>query len=139
VLACGACSYSGRNFVAAPNATRLPACLDVSIQRITDPAATGPVLAFAIANRCEHRVPVDFARMAVEGRDAAGASIAVAAQDPRHEIRPGTLVARFAISENIEFRAASDADDARLAQLCVDPAPLEGGTGQWICVPARVP
>jgi hypothetical protein len=105
-------------------ATRLPSCLDIHIEPITDPAAVGPVLSFNIGNRCDHRMWVDFSQIEVEGRDAEGQIVVVAAQDPRLEIQPGWVPARWFIRENLEFRPVPPAE-APLAELCVDPSRLE--------------
>ena len=83
-------------------------CLDVSVERRTD-FPIGPVLAYQFANRCDRPTTVDLAAIAVVGRDAGGAEVALRAYDPRAELHPVTLdarnVARIAMDRKADARA----------------------------------
>lgn len=104
-------------------------CVDVAVDRGADAAARGPVLAIAMANRCDHATRVDVSALRVVGRLGGGGAVRLAPFDPRDEIRPALLDARSVARETIEYRAPA----ADLEALCVEldglapgPAPQGG-------------
>jgi len=103
-------------------------CLDVSVERRTD-FPIGPVLGYQFANRCDHPTTVDLGSIAVVGRDAGGAEVALRAYDPRSELHPVTLDARDVGAESLAYPSTRG-----IAQVCVDVATFAPSRpAQWMC------
>lgn len=106
-------------------------CLDVAIHRRAD-GALGPVLGFQFANRCDHPVLVDFAAMAVTGRDAHGEAVSLPPYDPHREVRPVMLDGRKVGDEALLYVA-----DHTLPEVCIDAAALvHQAPASWQCFAA---
>jgi hypothetical protein len=109
-------------------------CLDVSVERRSD-FPIGPVLAYQFANRCDRPTTVDLAAIAVVGRDAAGAEVALRAYDPRAELHPVTLDARNVGVESLAYPV-----NRAMAQVCVDVATLAPAQPpRWLCFGSAPP
>jgi hypothetical protein len=126
------CAYKPGSFASGQN--RFPGqratvgCLDVAVERRTD-FPIGPVLGYQFANRCDHPTTVDLGSLAVVGRDAAGAEIALRAYDPHAELHPVTLEARNIGAESLAYPAGR-----AIAQICVDVATLaHERPAHWFC------
>jgi hypothetical protein len=135
VLTCAlvGCAYQPGSFVhntkefAGSRAT--VGCLDISVERRLD-MDEAAVLAYQFGNRCDHRVAIDLARLAVIGRDVDGTETRLAPYDPRSELVPLELDARFAGGEALAYPASGRA----LEYVCVDLATLaRTGTPLWSC------
>lgn len=78
-------------------------CLDIAVERRAD-HALGPVLGYQFANRCDRAAPIDLGAVAVIGRDAQGADVALRPYDPQGEIRRAALDGRSAGAEAVIYR-----------------------------------
>jgi hypothetical protein len=94
------------------------ACLDLAVQVGRDETVTGPVVAYALGNRCDHDVEVDLGSARVVARDAVGRDLQLSAFDPRHEIRALPLPALFTGEAHIEYNG--DFAEKLLVQICID-------------------
>ena len=104
-------------------------CLDVAVERRAD-LSIGPVLAYQLANRCDHLTMVDLGAVAVVGRNAQGAEVALRPYDPRAELHPVALDGRNVGGEALAYPA-----DRAISQICVDVAKLvHQGAPQWLCL-----
>jgi hypothetical protein len=126
------CAYKPGSFASGqsgfPGQHATVACLDVAVERRTD-FPIGPVLGYQFANRCDHPTTVDLGSVAVVGRDAAGAEVALRAYDPRAELHPVTLEARNVGAESLAYPA-----NHAIAQVCVDVASFAHvRPEQWLC------
>lgn len=126
------CAYKPGSFTLGvnefPGQRATVGCLDVAVERRTD-FPIGPVLGYQFANRCDHPTTVDLASIAVIGRDAGGAEVALRAYDPRSELHPVTLDARNVGAESLAYPATRG-----MTQVCVDVATLASSRlSQWLC------
>ena len=126
------CAYKPGSFASGekgfPGQRITVGCFDVAVERRTD-LPIGPVLGYQFANLCDHPTTVDLGSVAVVGRDAAGAEIALHAYDPRAELHPVTIDARNIGTESLAYPA-----NRAIAQVCVDVASFARvGPGQWLC------
>jgi len=126
------CAYKPGSFTwgvnAFPGQRATVGCLDVAVERRTD-FPIGPVIGYQFANRCDHPTRVDLGSIAVVGRDAGGAEVALRAYDPHAELRAVTLDARNIGTESLAYPATH-----AMAQVCVDVASLERSRpAQWLC------
>jgi hypothetical protein len=104
-------------------------CLDVAVERRPD-LPIGPVLDYQFANRCDRPTTIDLAAVAVVGRGADGADIALRPYDPHAELRPVPLDGRNTGAEQLAYPARGP-----IAQVCVDVATLAGDPrSQWLCL-----
>ncbi|HEX3758817.1 MAG TPA: hypothetical protein VHW23_08935 [Kofleriaceae bacterium] len=113
-------------------------CLDIAVERRAD-HAIGPVLGYQFANRCDRAAPVDLAAVAVIGRDAQGADVALRPYDPRGEIHPAALDGRSAGAEAVVYgvpgRIPGHATRAApIREVCADAAALgDAAPPHWLC------
>ena len=106
-------------------------CIDLAVARTHDARATGPVVEYSFGNRCLHAVVVDLAAVRVVERGAPGVEMPLVAYDPRHEIVPLRLDARWRGDERIEYRGGDGG-----GAVCVEVSGLDRSTPQaptWIC------
>jgi hypothetical protein len=104
-------------------------CLDVAIERRTD-SVTGSVLAYDLANRCDHALVVNLHDVSVVAKTTDG-EVAMIPYDPEHELRAKALDGRSVGAETIEYRLERD---AQLLAVCVDTASLiVRATPRWEC------
>ena len=110
-------------------------CVDVAIQRRADHAG-GPVLAYAVGNRCEyHEIEIDLKHASLIAKTALG-DASVTPYDPDREIRPLPLDGRSVGGEAIEYTVASAGAEVRA--ICVDAASIvESATSEWQCFSSR--
>src|SRR5438128_2718082 len=77
------CSYQAGSFRdhtgAWPGTSATVGCIDVAVANADEAGVTGSVVAYAIGNRCEHRVVVDLTAVRVVARDIDGREVAQAA------------------------------------------------------------
>jgi len=103
-------------------------CLDLAIDRRPD-GPIGAVLAYDLANRCDHAIRIDLGAVAVVGRTSAG-NVQLVPFDPYRELRPRWLDGRAVGRETIEYRA----DEPIAARdLCVDAGGLVAAAPYWQC------
>jgi hypothetical protein len=132
------CAYKPGSFTSGdshfPGQRATIGCLDLAVERRTD-FPIGPVLGYHFANRCDHPTTVDLGALAVVGRDAQGAEIALHAYDPRAELRPVTLEARNLGAESLAYPAHE-----AMAQVCVDVSTFARAQPvRWLCFAAAAP
>jgi hypothetical protein len=96
-------------------------CLDVAIAGEWPTAASGPVLAVSLGNRCEHALHVDLRELHV----ATPAGGLLALYDPDHEIVPTTMVARSHGRVELEYHPRTRVES--LARLEVELGALVAG------------
>jgi len=133
VCAVDACAYQPGSFASAhqafSGARATVGCLDVAVERRGD-LPIGPVLGYQFANRCDHAMPIDLAAVAVVGRDASGAELALRPYDPRAELHAVALDGRSAGGEALAYPASR-----AMPQVCVDVATLvRGEPARWLCL-----
>jgi hypothetical protein len=138
LCALAACGYQPGSFAAPHRAfagTRATVgCFDVAVERRPD-LPIGPVLGYALANRCDRVATVDLAALAVVGRDAAGTEVVLQPYDPHAELRRVALDGRSAGGEALAYRAAG-----AMPQVCVDVATLDHqATPRWLCFGSTAP
>jgi len=146
----GAFSYSQDRF---PGQRATVGCLDISVERRAD-LPIGPVLGYHFANRCDHAAVVDLGSVAVVGRTAEGAELALRPYDPRAELRAVALDGRNAGAESLVYpvaaggaspsvtgpagsRSISLAIPPSMAQVCADVATLVHQAPSQCRVPAQ--
>lgn len=131
-----ACAYAPGSFSSYPSsfpgARATVGCLDVAATLTGGTLQQGPVVQYAVGNRCDQVTIVDFS--AVHARSAAGPSLGppMVPFDPRRELRPLPMEARSVITEQIEYRHAAPAAGHG---LCVDVGGLNGPatSERWLC------
>ena len=135
MLAAG-CSYHAGSFRdragAWPGTTTTVGCIDVAVATADEAGIAGSVVAYAIGNRCAHRVVVDLGAVRAVARDIDGREVTLAAYDPRGELRPLPLNANWSGRARIAYRG----DDATVTSICVDVGGIDRSavTGdRWIC------
>lgn len=135
VLCCAlaGCAYKPGSFAYSDQAfagTRASVgCLDVAVQRRPD-LPIGSVLAYEFANRCDHAVPIDLARVRVRGRTMQGVEVDLRPYDPRGELKVVELDGRTGGHEALAYPA-----DRLIPQVCVDVATLAGApSARWLCL-----
>jgi len=126
------CAYKPGSFASGqngfPGQRATVGCLDVAVERRTD-FPIGPVLGYQFANRCDHPTTVDLGSLAVVGRDAAGAEVALRAYDPRAELHPVSIEARNIGAESLAYPVGQ-----AIAQICVDVATFgQERPAHWLC------
>src|SRR3989442_11745414 len=91
LLVLPACAYSAGSLRDVggswPGVRATQGCVDIAVARGDRDDASGPVVRYAIGNRCESRVDVDLATAHVVARDPSGRDIELAPVDPRGELR----------------------------------------------------
>jgi hypothetical protein len=125
--ACACCAYrQGRyrdlNIQGEWAGERLAlACLEVAIEHVHDDVAPDPVIALHFGNRCDHSVVVDLGAVRVTA-GAPREELVLAPHDPRHELAPHSLPARFTGGETIAYEPSG-----ATGRVCVDVSALERG------------
>lgn len=99
-------------------------CLDVALSLEYDARVRGPVLGYALGNRCDRAVAVDLAAVRVRGVTTEGRVVSLPPYDPGAELRPLWLEVRSATREVIEYVPP---DGAAVARVCVDASAVDGG------------
>lgn len=93
----------------------------------------GAVVAYEFGNRCDRSVVLDLATVRVVGRDADGHERPLSAFDPREEIRPMPLAARWFGDEQIAY---NDAATSPIVTVCVDIGGIDTSqprAERWVC------
>ncbi len=106
-------------------------CLDLAVAQIERPEAPGTVVQYTFGNRCDHRVGVDLATVSARGTTASGAQIPLVAFDPRGELRPIEMIARWGGRERIAYRGAEP-----VVAVCVDVGGVDQTIARrenWVC------
>ena len=120
LLPLAACSYhpgTYRDWTGAFAGTRREvACVELAIAVDRSSAAEGPVVVYSFGNRCSRSVVIDLRAIRVEAADGH----VLAPYDPRGEIVPTRLPARWSGSEHIEYEGAP-------GEVCVDAGSLVVG------------
>ena len=105
-------------------------CLDVAIERRAALIEGKTVIAYDFGNGCDHPAVVDLAAVGIVGRTRDGREVALAAFDPKHELRPVRLDGR-----SVGYEAIAYSSDGALAQVCVDAASIaQQGPARWVCL-----
>jgi len=132
----GACAYQPGSFSTPRGAFAgeylTVDCLDLAIER--RPALPGgqQVVGYEFGNRCDHGTVVDLAAANVVGRTERGAWVALAAYDPRREVRALRLDGRASGHEALAYGSAP-----ALAAVCVDAAAIaHASPPRWLCFEA---
>ena len=126
----GSFSYAPHEF---PGQRATVGCLDIAIERRAD-LAIGPVLSYQFANRCDRAAVIDLAAVAVIGRSAQGAEVALRPFDPRGELQPAALDGRTVGTEALVYPA-----DRAMPQICADAAAVgRAAPARWLCFGAPV-
>src|SRR5258706_2436290 len=132
---CAGCAYHPGSFDALtgvfPHTRDTVGCVDIGVGcGRTD---HGAVVAYAFGNRCDRSVVLDLATVRVVGRDADGHERPLAVFDPREEIRPLPLAARWFGEEQIAY---NDAETAPIVTVCVDIGGIDASQARaerWVC------
>ena len=131
-----ACSYHAGSFRdhtgTWPGTTATVGCIDVAVAAGDEPGVSGSVVAYAVGNRCDHRVVVDLTAVRTVARDITGREVTLAAYDPRGELRPLPLNAMWSERARIAYRG----NDAAVVSICVDVGGIDrsvAATESWIC------
>ena len=132
-LIAGACAYKPDSFTYAEERFRgryiTIDCLDLAIERKPIAPRGRVVLAYAFGNRCDQPAVVDLSSVRIVGRSADGTPIALAAHDPRRQIRPARLDGRSVGRESIVYARAVAVHD-----VCLDVAAIAHvSPSQWLC------
>jgi hypothetical protein len=142
LLAAGCYHYTPGSFADVkpwPGAHVVLPCLDLAVDVRRDEQATGPVVGYSFANRCDHDAIVDLPSARVVARDARGRELRLAAYDPRAELRALAVPARIAGAEHIEYNG--DFAERELVQVCVDVGAIDRSgatTERWVCSADRL-
>lgn len=133
-----ACSYHAGSFRDPqrvwPGVGTTLGCVDVAVGNGADPEVAGPILAYGVGNRCDDRVVVDLTALRVIARGVDGGEAALVADDPRGELHPQPLAARWSGRIQIAYRGAGTAP---IASICVDVGRIDRTIApreRWICV-----
>lgn len=121
-----------------PSTRATTSCLDLALARRDRPDVADTVIAYRIGNRCERKVVVDLASVLVIGRDRDGNQHALAAVDPRHELRPIELHALWSGTADIAYAAG----DTPLESVCLDISRIDHehiGEARWMCIAKETP
>jgi hypothetical protein len=129
------CAYHPGSFTSLagdfPHTRTTVGCVDVGVGfGRTD---HGAVVAYEFGNRCDRNITLDLATVHVVGRDADGHERPLVAFDPREEIRPLPLAARWWGEEQIAY---TDAESTPLVAVCVEIGGLDASrprAEQWVC------
>ncbi len=141
LLLLAACGYRGGTFRdpmgSFGDTQRTIGCLDVGVQVHHDVHATGPVLAYAFGNRCDHAARVDLGAVVVTGRTDDGDEIALVPFDPDAELRPAAIDGRRTGREAIEYWGGN----GHVRMICADLARVDGTErdAQVVCFDVGVP
>jgi hypothetical protein len=93
----------------------------------------GAVVAYELGNRCDRSVVLDLATVRVVGRDADGRERPLSPFDPRDEIHPVPLPARWWGGEQIAY---NDTETTPLVTVCVDVGGIDASqprAERWVC------
>ncbi len=108
-------------------------CLDVAVTLTEDDVVHDAIISYEFGNRCFHETIVDLGSVHVVATTADGTQVALAALDPRNEIKPMQLDAWTAGDERIAYRSS---DVVEPTSLCVDLGRLDASQPtdpQWRC------
>jgi hypothetical protein len=147
ILAVAACSYHPGSFadLRGPFAGTVQTigCIDLAVGPGQDANVEDPIVAYGFGNRCRHSVTLDLASVRVVARDAAGRERDLVAYDPRGEIRPTPIEARWSGREQIEYVEPAGPLDSRpggdprsIVSVCVDVGGVDATvprTERWVC------
>ncbi len=138
-LIVGACAYQADSFTYAEQRFRgqhvTIDCLDLAIERRPVAVRGRVVLAYEFGNRCDQPAVVDLSSVRIVGRATDGATIELAAYDPRRQIRPARLDGRSVGREAIAYSSTVVVRD-----VCLDAAAIaHASPSQWICFGAVRP
>jgi hypothetical protein len=119
-----ACGYRSGSYrfigVDFPTTARHTAgCLDVGIGPHHGSRDFAPVVVYALGNRCDRDIDVDFSAAQVYGETAAGERIPLVARDPRREIGPRTIAASWSGRAAIEYMPAQRGARPVFVAVCV--------------------
>ena len=103
-------------------------CLDVAIDRRPD-GPLGAVLAYDLANRCDHAIRVDLSAVPVVGRTTSG-NVQLVPYDPLRELHARWLDGRAVGRATIEYRSE---EPIAARDLCVDAGGLVSAPPYWQC------
>src|SRR5262249_44714816 len=106
-------------------------CVDLAVAQVERPDAPGTVVQYTFGNRCDHRVGVDLATVSARGRTASGVELPLTAFDPRGELRPLDMIARWAGRELSAYRGAEP-----VVAICVDVGGVDRTIARrerWVC------
>jgi hypothetical protein len=114
-----------------PHTRETVGCVDVGVG--FGAADHGAVVAYDFGNCCDRSVTLDLASVRVVARDAQGIERPLVAFDPRLEIRPLELGARWWGDEQIKYM---DGDTTPIVAVCVDIGGLDASRPRaesWVC------
>ncbi len=133
------CAYHAGSFAdrkgVSPGAHTTLGCLDLAIAQAQTSDA-GTVVDYFVGNRCDQRLTFDLAHVHIIGRSATGTEVALTAYDPRNELSPQPLAARWSGRARIEYRGAEP-----VVSICAEVAGVElvPRAKHWVCMEGSAP
>lgn len=128
-VGCGYAPDSFQSQHAFPGMRQTVGCLDIAVHAQRDVVTRNPLLEVNVGNRCDHGVDVDLGALRVRANTGA----ALAAVDPRREIRVLRMDGRLVGREVIEYAGEAS---TTIAALCVDASRVDRsarGPEHWTC------